>query len=260
LSKRRPKLLVHERRREIINIAKREGRVSIQDLVQRFRVSAVTLRADLGYLSSKGLLLRSYGGAVLPQEGDIPLDVKKTLCHEEKSRIGRAAAQLIKPHQTIILDSGTTSAEVARAIKKKNITPLNIITHALNIAQEFSGMPQFSLVMIGGIMRHAAGSFVGPQAERFIQELHADHLFLGVDGLDPEAGLFTPDMLEAQLNSLMIAVSTEVTVIADASKLGRRSLSMIADISRIHRLITDNRANEGMIKRIRQAGVEVVVV
>jgi DeoR family transcriptional regulator, aga operon transcriptional repressor len=255
------KLLADERRREIFKIIKREGRVSVEDLVQRFDVSAVTLRADLGLLAQQGLMLRSHGGGILPQEPDqeFPLSVKKTIHHAEKLRIGRAAAKIVKPHQTVILDSGTTSAEVARAIKRTAFDGLTIITHSLTIAQELTDAPRISVLMIGGIMRHVSGSFVGPQAERFLKELHANHLFLGVDGIDPDIGLSTPDLLEAQLNSLMLEVSQEVTVVADASKLGRRSLSVISDIGRIHRLVTDNRAPAEMLERIRAKGVEVIV-
>jgi DeoR family transcriptional regulator of aga operon len=109
-------------------------------------------------------------------------------------------------------------------------------------------------------MRHVSGSFVGPQAERFLSELHADHCFLGVDGLDPEIGLSTPDLLEAQLNTLMMRVSNEVTVVADASKLGHRSLSVIGGMSSARRLITDDRANPDILDAIRKKGVEVIVV
>lgn len=255
-------VLAGERRREILNILKRDGKVSVEDLVRQFKVSAVTLRADLGQLAEKGMLVRSYGGAMLPQEPhqEFPLEVKKTIHHVEKVRIGRAAAELLKPHQTVILDSGTTAAEIARAVKRANRGPLTVITHALNIAQEFVGITNISVIMIGGIMRHVAGCFVGPQAERMLRELHADHFFLGVDGLSCEMELSTPDLLEAQLNAMMMQISQEVTVIADASKLGKRSLSVISGIESVRRVITDSRAAPEMLEQIRQKGVEVVVV
>jgi DeoR/GlpR family transcriptional regulator of sugar metabolism len=189
---------------------------------------------------------------------DFPLRVKETVHHAEKARIGRAAANLVRSHQTVILDSGTTSAEVARALKRTNLDAVTVITHALNIAQEFADYPNFSVIMLGGLMRHVSASFVGPQAERMIRELHADHLFLGVDGIDPQIGLSTPDLLEAQLNSLMIEVAQEVTVIADASKMGRRSLSLICNVQRIHRLITGDELPVAMAEAFRNRGVEVI--
>lgn len=109
-------------------------------------------------------------------------------------------------------------------------------------------------------MRHVSGSFVGPQAEQLVRALHADHFFLGVDGLDDSLNLSTPDLLEAQLNALMIQISNEVTVIADSSKVGRRSLSVIGNLIATRRLVTDNKINQESIEKIRAAGVEVIVV
>ena len=105
-----------------------------------------------------------------------------TIHHAEKARIGHAAAQLLKPHQTVILDSGTTTAQIAKQIKAARIRPLTVITNALNIAYELSETEGISFIMIGGILRRASSSFVGPQAERMLQDLHADHLFLASQG------------------------------------------------------------------------------
>jgi DeoR family transcriptional regulator, aga operon transcriptional repressor len=120
--------------------------------------------------------------------------------------------------------------EVARHIRNARVLPLTVITNALNVAYELAEADGISLIMIGGILRSASSSFVGPQAERMLQDLHADHLFLAVDGLHPEAGYSTPDILEAQLNAMMIRIANEVTVVADASKFWRRSLSVIGKI------------------------------
>jgi DeoR family transcriptional regulator, aga operon transcriptional repressor len=254
-------LLIDERRREIAKIVQQEGRVAVEDLVRRLKVSAVTLRADLGHLAKEGLVVRSYGGAMLPQDNnrEFPLRVKKSINHAEKVRIAEIAAKLVKPRQRVILDSGTTSAEVARAIKGTNLEGLTVITHALNIAQELSDAMAISTIMIGGVMRHVAGSFVGPQAEAQLRQLAADHLFLGVDGFHPSMGISTPDLLEAQINSTMIEIAQEVTVVADASKLGRRSLSVIGDLSKVHRLITGEAANKELVEAIRDKGVEVLL-
>jgi DeoR family transcriptional regulator of aga operon len=255
-------LLIDERRREIAKIVQQEGRVAVEDLVRRLKVSAVTLRADLGYLAKEGLVIRSYGGAMLPQDPvrEFPLRVKKTINHAEKARIGACAATFVKPHQRVILDSGTTSAEVAKAIKNAGLEGLTVITHALNIAQELADAVSISTIMIGGLMRHVAGSFVGPQAEMQLRQLAADHAFLGVDGFHPVVGISTPDLLEAQINATMIEIAQEVTVVADATKLGRRSLSIISDLKKIRRLITGSDADPALLEEIRGQGVEVVTV
>ena len=258
----RLRLLCEERRRETLRVLEEQKRVTVEDLAERFQVSAVTVRSDLEHLASEGLLVRSHGGAILPlgPQTEYPLQVKRTLHRAEKIRIGRAAAQLIQPRQTVILDSGTTTGELARAIKQTNFEALTVITHALNIAQELADAPNISLIMIGGVLRQVAGSFVGPQAERMMSELHADHFFLAVDGLNLEDGPSTPDVLEAQLNAVMMRMAKQVTVITDATKLGRRSLSIIGDIRSVHRVITDDRITDEVAGQLRTLGIEVLIV
>jgi len=243
-------------------VIEEHGRITIEEIVARFNVSAVTARADLDVLAKRGGAMRSHGGAVrlLNPVMDYPLRFKESLHHAEKARIGNAAVQFLRPHQTIILDSGTTTAQVARQIKSARIHPLTIITNALNVAYELAEAEGVSLIMVGGILRSASSSFVGPQAERMLQDLHADHLFLAVDGLDPEFGYSTPDILEAQLNTMMIRISNEVTVVADASKFGRRSLSGIGKIESARRIITDNRIPPEIASSLRARGVELVIV
>ena len=259
---RQHRLMTEERRQTIKEIIGQQGRITVEDLVAKFKVSAVTARGDLDVLSKRGDLVRSHGGAVrqLNPVVDYPLRFKETIHHAEKVRIGHAAAHLVKPHQTIILDSGTTTAQVARQLKSARIQPLTVITNALNIAYELAESENISLIMIGGILRHASISFVGPQAEHMLQNLHADHLFLAVDGLHPDEGFSTPDILEAQLNNVMLRVSSEVTVVADASKFNRRSLSLIGNIQCAHRIITDNRADGQTVANLRAKGLEVILV
>ncbi|HWQ54894.1 MAG TPA: DeoR/GlpR family DNA-binding transcription regulator [Bryobacteraceae bacterium] len=258
---RSTRLLGEERRRKILEVLDREGRVMVDDLVRRFKVSAVTARADLDALAERGTLVRSHGGAVrlISPSQDYPLKFKEGLHHGEKVRIAGAAMQFIQPGFTILLDSGTTTGQIARQIRLQKIKPLTVITNALNIAMELADFQGVSLIMIGGILRHVSNSFVGPQAERMLQDLHADHCFLAVDGLDAESGLSTPDVLEAQLNALMIKVSSQVTAVADASKFGRRSLSVICAVDRVRRIITDDRITPVTLAALEARGVEVLV-
>lgn len=255
------RLLTEERRRAVLELLEKQGRVTVEELTRQFGVSAVTARGDLDVLSTAGALVRSHGGAVRPLNPaqDYPLEVKKTMYHAEKIRIARAATQLIQNHQTVILDSGTTCAEIAANLRRTKPMALTVITHALNIAVELSRAANVSLIMIGGILRQVSSSFVGPQAEQMVRDLHADHFFLAVDGLDMEVGLTTPDILEAQLNALMMKAAREVTVVADASKFGRRSLSVIGDLKSVKRVITDDRVEPEFAESLRQMGLEVVL-
>jgi DeoR family transcriptional regulator of aga operon len=257
-----PRLLVEERRQKVLDLVEKQGRVTVEELVRRFGVSAVTVRADLDALSRSGAVLRSHGGA-LKRVGalqDVPINVKETLHHGEKVRIGHAAAQMIRDNEIVMMDSGTTTAEIARLIKFLKVKSLTVITNALNIAMELANLPHVRVIMIGGILRQMSYSLVGPHAEHTLKNLNADRLFLGVDGLDPEIGLSTPDVLEAQLNAMMIRVSREVIVVADASKFARRSLSVIAALDQVHKVITDDNVSPEMVAALKARNIEVIIV
>jgi DeoR family transcriptional regulator, aga operon transcriptional repressor len=256
-----PRLLTEERRRLILDLLEENGRVTVDELVARFHVSAVTVRGDLDALSAHGALKRSHGGAVrIGPIHDYPLRIKESLHHDEKVRIAQAAVELIRPNQTIILDSGSTTAEVARQLRRFKNGPVTVITNSLSVADELANAPFVNLIMVGGILRHISRSFVGPQAEQMMRDLHANHLFLGVDGIDPEAGPSTPDILEAQLNGMMMRAAEEVTIVADSSKFGRRSLSVIGPIDRVARIITDTGIDPAVSEVLHRRGIKMIVV
>ncbi len=213
----RARLLTEQRRRNLLDLVDQNGQVTVADLVKRFSISAVTVRSDLDALASIGAIVRSHGGAVRRLEAtqDYPLRTKEALHHIEKVRIGKAAAELVRAGETIILDSGSTTAEIARHLKKLKLPSLTVITNALNIAAELA---------------------------------------------DLENGPSTPDVLEAQLNNVMIRSAKEVNVVADFSKLGRRSVSKIGPFDRIRRLITDKRAATEFTEGLRKKGIEVIEV
>jgi DeoR family transcriptional regulator of aga operon len=256
------KLLVEERRRAIVDLARQEGRVTVEDLVVRYAVSAVTVRGDLEALERAGTLKRSHGGAVPPEpsQQDVPLTIKESRRLAEKRRIGAAAARMIVDGETIILDSGSTTVEIARCIRQRKWASLTVITNALNIALELSGLPTVRVMMLGGMLRQTSYSLTGPDAELALSRLSADRLFLGVDGLDTSIGVTTPDQQEASLNTMMVKASREVVAVLDASKLGQRSLAVIAPIADLDVVITDTAASAADIQSLRDQGVEVIVV
>jgi DeoR family transcriptional regulator, aga operon transcriptional repressor len=256
------KLLIEQRRRRVLDLVGQDGQATVAELAKLFSISAVTARGDLDALASMGTVVRSHGGAVrrLDPAQDYPIRTKEALHHEEKVRIGRAAAELVRTGETIILDSGTTTVEIARHLKILKTASVTVITNALNIALELTDTPGISLIMVGGLLRPLSCSFVGPQAEVMMNEFHADRLFLAVDGFDLDTGPSTPDVLEAQLNNMMMRSAREVTVVADFSKLGRRAISKIGPFERIHRLITDKRAPAQFTDALRQKGIEVIEV
>jgi DeoR family transcriptional regulator of aga operon len=254
-----PGLLIEERRRRICDLVRAEGRVTVDELAARFGISQVTIRADLATLESAGALTRTHGGALSVQD-DQPLDVKQLQHHAEKLRIAEEAAALIRDGETIILDSGTTTAEIARRIRSLELKSINVITNALNIAALLIDTPSVRLIMPGGILRRESNSLSGPMAEAALEALQADRLYLGADGVDPKVGVMTPHLAEAQLNAKMIAIAREVVVVADSSKLMRRNVSLIARIDQLHMLITDRGAPEEAVQELRDRGVEVRLV
>src|SRR5262245_2826635 len=252
---------MQERRRLIRSLVESQAQCSVGDLARRFDVSAVTIRSDLAALADGGALVRIHGGALPPGEGEeVPINIKQALYHAEKVRIAAEAAGMIQDGETVILDSGTTTAEIARQVRGLKLRSLNVITNALNIAVLLANAHHVNLIIPGGVLRRKSWSLSGPQAEAALRDLQADRLFIGVDSLDPDIGLMTPHVLEAKLNALMIRIARQTVAVTDSSKLLRRSLSVIAPVEQVHLLITDRAAPPEAVAAIRARGVEVRLV
>jgi len=253
-------VLNEERRRAILELINREGRVLVAELAQQFDTSQVTIRKDLETLHAQGFIHRSHGGALPSREGalaDPTLPEKEKLHRKEKLRIAEAAAAMVKEANVVILDSGTTTTAIARALR--NFRRLTIITNAVNIASELAGS-DVEVILTGGTVRKNSFSLVGPIAEDTLHHLNADILFLGVDGFDVQYGLSTPNILEAKVNRIMVEVAKVSVAVCDASKFGRRSLALIVPPNRLHHVITDHAAAKGDVKALKKNGIEVTLV
>ncbi len=256
------KLLGEERRRRIAAWVNRHGSATVSELAREFRVSTVTLRSDLQALQRSGAIERSHGGALPVASASVaeaPLSVKRARHHAEKVRIARAAAAMIRDGETIILDSGSTTFEIARLVRRLPLRSLTVVTNALNIAQELvrGAPPHIRVLMLGGVLRPLSHSMVGPDAEQTLSRLAADRLFLGADAIDLESGVTTADPTEARLNACMVAIARRTVVLADASKFGRRSLSPIAPLQAVHCVVTDRQAPRDLVAAFRERGLEV---
>lgn len=248
-----------ERRRAIVEALNREGRVIVADLARHFHTSEVTIRKDLEILHSQGRVHRTHGGALPAQESaleDPTLREKEKLHRKEKLQIASAAARMVKEGQVVILDSGTTTTAIARALRK--FVNLTVITNAVNIAAELSGST-LEVILTGGTLRKNSFSLVGPIAEDTLHRLNADILFLGVDGFDVHYGLSTPNLLEAKVNRAMMEVARITVAVCDSSKFGRRSLSSIAPPSAVHHVITDRHIPKSDLNALRKAGILVTL-
>jgi DeoR family transcriptional regulator of aga operon len=253
-------VLNEERRRAIVDIISREGRALVKDLSRGFRTSQVTIRKDLEVLHAQGFLYRTHGGALPFREGalaDPTLREKEKLYRKEKLRIAAAAARMVQENQVIILDSGTTTTAIARALR--HLQQLTIVTNAVNIAAELAGS-QLEVILTGGTLRKNSFSLVGPIAEDTLRRLNADIFFLGVDGFDVNYGLSTPNLLEAKVNRVMVEVARQTVVVCDSSKFGRRSLSLIVPTSAAQKVITDKKAPMSDLRALKKLGVQSMVV
>ena len=253
-------MLNEERRRAILAMVNREGRVLVLDLAKRFETSQVTIRKDLEELHARGLIHRTHGGALPAREGaleDPTLREKEKLHRKEKLRIAETAARMVQEGQVVILDSGTTTTAIARALR--NFQNLTIVTNAVNIAAELSGTA-VEVILTGGTLRKNSFSLVGPIAEETLHRLNADVLFLGVDGFDVHYGLSTPNLLEAKVNRVMVEVAKRTVAVCDASKFGRRSLSLIVPPSALHGVVTDRGVPNSDIRALKKSGIEVTLV
>ncbi|MGA2234318.1 MAG: transcriptional repressor AgaR [Terriglobales bacterium] len=253
-------LLNEERRREILGVLHRDGRVLVKDLARHFRISQITIRKDLEFLDRQGVIQRTHGGALPVQAGallDPTLREKEQLHRREKTQIAHAAVRLVEEGQSVLLDSGTTTTAIARALK--NRAQLTVITNAINIAAELAGT-HVEVILTGGMLRKNSFSLVGPLAERTLRQLSADILFLGVDGFDTKAGLFTPNLLESEVNRAMVAIARRTIAVCDSSKFGRRSLCNITPVSTVHEVITDRQISKSDLHALKEAGVKVTLV
>lgn len=250
------------RRSAIIQMLKQNSNISVNELSKKFGVSEVTIRKDLNLLKERNLLVRTRGGAILHEtrkdDNDTSIRFKKLANFREKQAIGRAAANLIKEGDTIIIDSGTTALQVACNLHKfRNLT---ILTNALNVAQEILSYKRFNLIMLGGNIRNASESVVGALAESNLKMFYCDKLFMGVDSFSIENGLSTPNVEEANINQIMISRSNEVIAVFDSSKVNKRALAFIAKTEKIHKIVTDEGMDKGTRSKLKSMNIEVITV
>ncbi|GEO06473.1 DeoR family transcriptional regulator [Adhaeribacter aerolatus] len=249
-----------ERRVIILNKLEADGQVDVGALSEELKVSEVTIRNDLRRLEQKNMLIRARGGAIkLDRVGvDFALSDKNKKHLEEKKNIGFAAAQLVEEGDTIILDSGTTTLEIAKNLT--NLTELTVITNALNVANQLAEHQNANVIVPGGFLRKNSLSLVGATAEESFRNYFCDKLFLAVDGFSTTHGLSTPNVEEAHLNRIMIDISKKVIVVTDSSKFLKRSFAFIAPISEVDVVVTDAGIPLEDQKKLENMGIQVIVV
>lgn len=245
------------RRSEILQILDELGKVNVKDLSDELKVSEVTIRNDLDKLEKNKLLIRAHGGAFKTNNIALAVSEKKNLNLEFKRKIGKKAVALIAENDSIILDSGTTTFEISSNLKElKGIT---VISNALDIVNNLSQYKNIEVFMAGGYLKEFSMSLVGPMAERNLRQLYCNKLFLGVDCIKPNSGVFTHHMEEAYLNQIMIDIADEVIVVADSTKFKKSGLAFICDFEKVDKIITDANVDEEAVYALQKNNVEVII-
>ena len=230
-------MFAEERKTEILQLVKLGSPVTVSSLSQRFGVSESTVRRDLQELEDNGLIQRTHGGAISVQTGfEMSFQEKEVCFLAEKQQIAVLAADLVCPGETVLLDSGTTTLEIARLLRNKKIT---VATNSMDIAQVFSEDASVETVLLGGTLRKNTRSLVGALTNDALRRMYFDKVFLAANGIDLEFGITTPNLTEAETKRYMLQTAKEKILVADHSKFGQRSLCKVCGLEEIELLITD---------------------
>lgn len=250
---------LEKRRRSILDALEAAGELSVGTLVERFQVSEVTIRQDLQNLSDRNLIVRTRGGAIsLSSPPELSFEIRQRQNAEQKARIARAAAALIHPGDSVILDASTTTQAVIPYLKL--IPELTVITNSLKAGISLLHFPHIHVIVPGGSLRRDAISLVGSPENEFFKGLNAQVGFFGARGITLEQGLTDVNLEEARVKHRMVQMCQRVVGLLDGSKWGRMSVVTFAALAEIHLVITDASAPAEMVAAVRQRGVEVTVV
>lgn len=231
---------LEERRDQIIKIVEERGRISTKELSELMEISVVTIRNDINELADRGLIVKTHGGAVSFSKVSNyePSSAVKSLNKvKEKMRIAEKARDLIQPGDVIILDSGSTTFEIAKLLQ--NRSDITVVTNDIQIADFLSCNSSVEIVVSGGRKAKDVFTLSGPMTIKFFENLHCDKLFLGCDGIDWEIGITNRILDEAGVKKAMIDATEMVIAVADSSKLGKKFFAKVCPISKLNRLIID---------------------
>lgn len=251
---------IADRRKYILENISKEGLLKVSELAVTLGVTPTTIRKDLNYLESKGLLYRAYGSA-LPTAApvvDINLNNKKLINYDNKVKIGKCAASFIEENDSIIISSGSTLAVFAECIKPKG--RLNIVSTAVNVSSFFGESKDVTVMQVGGILYSNTLSVVGNDAINTLSNVYCSKLFMGVDGIDMNFGITTGTMEEAEIMRQMIKSSEQSIILADSSKFGKKGFARVCGFDKVTTLITDGGFPQDAKKELEELGVRVIIV
>lgn len=251
-----------ERRQTILKLIDGNAHVSVADLAIHFGVSRASIRRDLNHLQRFGLLQRTYGGALGPGQPaeEAPFDERQDSFHEQKERIGRAAAQLVGAGETIFIDGGTTTECMAPYLMDK--AQVTVVTYGLNIVNRLVGLSNLTVILIGGTLHALSQTFGGILALNNLQayNMRFDKAFVGAGGISASGGVTNASLEQIPIKQRAIDVAQQAILLADSSKVGAVRTALIAPATAIQKLITDIKATPEEVQQLRALGVTVHTV
>lgn len=255
-----PAALRQDRMEEVVQ---EHGFARVADLARRFEVSAVTVRSDLQSLEERGAVRRIRGGAVPPTvaPAERPFEAAEQDSAPEKAQIAAHAARLVADGDTVLLDVGTTTTAIARALMARTeLRDVTVFTNALNVALELErAAPRLSVVVTGGSLRPLQHSLVNPLATVILERLRTSVAFIGCNGVDARHGVTNVNLPEAEVKRSMLLAARRRVVVADGSKIGEVELAKVCDVREIGLLISDGTADPAIVAEIEQAGCPVEI-
>ena len=252
-------LLANQRREQIIKLLREDGSAKVIDLAKIFKVSEVTIRQDLEKLEAEDLIIREHGGAFLKNVRDQvqSFSLMNTENMDKKELIGKKAAELIENGDVIILDSGSTTTEVAKNLKgRKNLT---IITNALNIGLMLGTEPGIDIMMTGGEFKPPTLSLTGQKAADFLVDIHVNKLFLATAGISLKSGLTYPSISDLVVKKAMIAAAETIYLVADSTKIRKPSFASLGALSLIDYIITDPFVSDDHRKLFKEHDIDFII-
>jgi DeoR/GlpR family transcriptional regulator of sugar metabolism len=247
--------MLNNRQVNILKLLEVTNLTSVNELSARSGVSSTTIRQDLIFLESEGLIKRVHGGAVLEDAED--LSNRLGFNYDKKLRIAHMAAGLIKDGETILIESGSTNALLARELaRKKNIT---IITTNVYIARQLRKIEKAGIILLGGIYQPESESLVGKITRASLDQINFDKAFLGIDGYTSETGFTLRDLFRAEISSYIIKKATDAIIISDSTKFGKTELTNICYLSDINRIVTDNELDGSYQDEFKKAGIHLLL-
>ncbi|WP_160680839.1 DeoR/GlpR family DNA-binding transcription regulator [Clostridium sp. C8-1-8] len=251
-------MFAEERQQKILDILNSKSSIKVMDIAELLNVSESTIRRDLQELEEKNLLMRTHGGAVgIDNRTNFEPSFidKQDEKIDQKISIAEVASMMIEDGDTIILDSGTTTLEIAKRIRSRNIT---VITNSIDIASELSNKEGIEIIVTGGSLRLNTRAMVGHLTEAVIKNFRVDKAFVGANGISIEDGVTTPNFIEAQTKKTMINYASKVIIVADSTKFNNVSFSIICPIKAVSMIITSRDIEQDMIKEYSEVGVDIV--